>query len=105
MPLPSEIDVEKALEGLVETDERFAQASARQVAAKEGLKVARAKAMPAVGTVAQREASALMSADYALALDELRTAEFEKTLMHLRRQNWQTQIDVWRSLNANQRRA
>jgi hypothetical protein len=46
-----------------------------------------------------------MSAEYALALDELRTAEFEKTLMHLRRQNWQTQIDVWRSLNANQRRA
>ena len=90
---------------LAESDHAFANACAVYTAAKEGLKIAKASAMPDKGTVAEREKQALVSAEYELAVKKLSAAEYEKTLLHLQREQWIMGIDVWRSLNANQRRS
>tara|TARA_R110002020_G_scaffold42017_1_gene123471 strand:+ start:151 stop:441 length:291 start_codon:yes stop_codon:yes gene_type:complete len=95
--------VEKWLMQLGESDEAMAQATATHSAAKENLKVQRALATPSTGTSIERERAALTSAQYKLALDALKEAEFQKTLLSLKRKQWELGIDVWRSLNANMR--
>jgi len=101
--LPTEQHVEKWLMQLGESDEAMAQATATHSAAKENLKVQRALATPSTGTSIERERAALTSAQYKLALDALKEAEFQKTLLSLKRRQWELGIDVWRSLNANMR--
>ena len=103
MSLPTEQHVEKWLMHLGESDEAMAQATATHSAAKENLKVQRALATPSTGTSIERERAALTSAQYKLALDALKEAEFQKTLLSLKRRQWELGIDVWRSLNANMR--
>ena len=103
MSLPTEQHVEKWLMQLGESDEAMAQATATHSAAKENLKVQRALATPSTGTSIERERAALTSAQYKLALDALKEAEFQKTLLSLKRRQWERGIDVWRSLNANMR--
>ncbi len=103
MSLPTEQHVEKWLMQLGESDEAMAQATATHSAAKENLKVQRALATPSTGTSIERERAALTSAQYKLALDALKEAEFQKTLLSLKRRQWELGIDVWRSLNADMR--
>ena len=103
MSLPTEQHVEKWLMQLGESDEAMAQATATHSAAKENLKVQRALATPSTGTSIERERAALTSAQYKLALDARKEAEFQKTLLSLKRRQWELGIDVWRSLNANMR--
>ena len=103
MSLPTAQHVEKWLMQLGESDEAMAQATATHSAAKENLKVQRALATPSTGTSIERERAALTSAQYKLALDALKEAEFQKTLLSLKRRQWELGIDVWRSLNANMR--
>lgn len=105
MSLPNEKMVEKWLNDLGESDHAYANACAVYTAAKEGLKIAKAAAMPNGGTVAEREKQALISAEYEVAVKKLSAAEYEKTLLHLQREQWIMGIDVWRSINANQRRS
>jgi len=105
MSLPNEHMVEKWLNDLGESDHAYANACAVFTSAKEGLKVAKAIAMPISGTVAERERQALLSPEYAAALDKLAAAEYEKTVLNLKREQWIMGIDVWRSINANQRRS
>ena len=88
---------------LGESDEAMAQATATHSAAKENLKVQRALATPPTGTSIERERAALTSAEYRHALEELKEAEYQKTLLSLKRKQWELGIDVWRSLNANMR--
>jgi hypothetical protein len=101
--LPTEQHVEKWLMQLGESDEAMAQATAAYSAAKENIKVQKAIATPSTGTSIERERAALTSAQYKLALDALKEAEFQKTLLSLKRRQWELGIDVWRSLNANMR--
>jgi len=101
--LPTEQHVEKWLMQLGETDEAMAQATAEYSAAKENLKVQRALATPSTGTSIERERAALTSAQYKIALDALKEAEYQKTLLGLKRRQFELGIDVWRSLNANLR--
>ena len=104
MALPTENDVDKALNALAQSDQEYAQRTAELTAAKEGLKVAKAQAMPRKGTSQERENEALTSPQYAEALTKLRDAEYRKVLLGLRREGWALQIEVFRTLSANQRR-
>ena len=105
MSLPNEHMVEKWLNDLGESDHAYAAACAEFTAAKEGLKVAKAIAMPTSGTVAERERQAILSPEYDTAVKKLTAAEYEKILIHTQREQWIMGIDVWRSINANQRRS
>lgn len=104
MSLPTERDVDEAMTKLAETDEKMARAYAALTAAKEGLKIAKAKATPRNGTQLERENEALMSPEYKLAVDALRDAEYRKELLRLKREGWSLMVDVFRTLSANQRR-
>ena len=104
MSLPTEKHVEEWLHKLGETDEAYAQACASLTAAKERLKVAKMEGLPDEGTALEREKAAYTSRAYKDAIAALRDAEANKKLLELRREQWSLGIDVWRSLNANQRR-
>ena len=105
MSLPTENDVDKALNALAESDQLFAQRTAELTAAKEGLKISKAQAMPRKGTSQERENEALTSPQYSEALDKLKKAEYHKVLLGLRREGWQLTIDCWRTLEASRRRS
>ena len=105
MSLPTSNHVERWLEQLGESDAPYAQACAELTAAKELLKVSKMAALPNEGTALEREKAAYTSAEYRLAIERLEKAEYSKKLLELRREQWQLGIDVWRSLNANMRRA
>jgi|TARA_R100000935_G_scaffold54221_1_gene82804 hypothetical protein len=105
MSLPDADMVEMWLHQLGDSDHAYANACAIHTAAKEGLKICKAAQMPATGTVAEKERQALLSPEYAAALDKLTAAEYEKTVLNLKREQWIMGIDVWRSINANQRRS
>lgn len=104
MSLPTEKDVDEALQKLAETDEKMARATAVLTAAKEGLKIAKAKATPRQGTALERENEALMSPEYQVAVDALRDADYRRELLRLKREGWSLLIEVFRTLSANQRR-
>lgn len=105
MSLPTEQDVDRALNALAESDQEYAQRTAQLTAAKEGLKVAKAMATPRTGTALERENDALTSPQYAEALEKLKKAEYFKVLLGLKREGWSLTIDVWRSLEASRRRS
>ena len=105
MSLPTENDVDKALNTLAQSDQEYAQRTAELTAAKEGLKVDKAQAMPRKGTSQERENEALTSPQYAEALTKLRDAEHRKVFLGLRREGWQLTIDVWRILEASRRKS
>ena len=88
---------------LGESDEAMAQATAEYSAAKENIKVQKAIATPSSGTSIERERAALTSAEYRHALEKLKEAEYQKTLLGLKRKQWELGIHVWQSLNANMR--
>lgn len=104
MSLPTERDVDEAMQKLATTDEKMAQAIAALTAAKEGLKIAKARATPRAGTALERENEALTSPEYALAVETLKDAEYRRELLRLRRERWDLIVEVWRTLSANQRR-
>tara|TARA_R110002110_G_scaffold76797_1_gene202065 strand:+ start:291 stop:587 length:297 start_codon:yes stop_codon:yes gene_type:complete len=97
--------VSDALHFISESDISYAAACAAYTVAKEGLKIAKASAMPDKGTVAEREKQAVLSDEYQQAIKKLGHAEYEKIYLHLKRESRILNIDVWRSINANQRRS
>ena len=105
MGLPTESNVEEWLKKLGESDQPYAAACATLTVKKESLKIAKARALGATGTAAEKERTALTSPEYQIAIEELRDAEYEKKLLELRRTQYILGIEVWRSLNANLRKS
>tara|TARA_Y100001972_G_scaffold49915_1_gene61338 strand:+ start:13 stop:330 length:318 start_codon:yes stop_codon:yes gene_type:complete len=105
MPLPNLKDVEKALEFLSETDDKYAEAYAKDSLSKEWTKVVKYENLPEDGTILSREAEAYSSENYKQALREEEQKRYNKKKLELQMENATLVIEVWRSLNANQRRS
>ena len=103
--LPNEDDAADCIRELGESEQEFAQAYAALIAAREGLKIARAQALPKVGSVQERESAALTSAEYRLALEKLEQSEFDHQYLKLKRARWEMTFQFWRTLEASRRNA
>ena len=104
MSLPDRERVAKALDYLVSTDESYARAVASLEAAEMAQKQAREIAfLESDGTQAERAARANSAGAVKLAAQKVETAVFEKELLKARRATALVVIEVWRSLNSNQR--
>ena len=99
--------MEKALYYLATTDEDLAGAKAERVKADRMLKtvLALSKRASNASTVADRETEALCSDTYQNAIEEEFKAIAAHELLMAKRSTEQTIIDVWRSLNASQRKS
>ena len=104
--LPDERRVERALDFLCRTDGPYARATARLAAAELRVKQAREIAfLEAEGTQGERAAKALSSDGVKEASEALEKAIEQKELLKAQRTTATVVIEVWRSLNANQRRS
>ena len=106
MSLPDEKQIERAIHYLTETDKTFADLKAAVGALEHGIKIAEALGyLQAEGPQEARKAAARSSNEYRQAVDEWENCKAEFHLIENKRNRATTEIDVWRSLNANQRRA
>jgi histidine ammonia-lyase len=102
--LPDRARVGRALDYLVSTDEPYARACAALEAAEMAMKQAREIAfLEAEGTQGERASKANASGAVRLSAKAVETAVFEKELLKARRATALVLIDIWRSLNSNQR--
>lgn len=106
MSLPTEKEVDNALAYLVETDRSFANLKASMSALEYGIKIAEALGvMEAEGAQALRQAASRSSQRYLDAVNSYKEAKAEFHYIENKRNRAITVIDVWRSVNANQRRS
>jgi hypothetical protein len=98
-------DVEKALDYLKDTDEAHAKAKALVKALEHGFKTIKAEEyLNATGTNGEREQRAYASTAYKELTNRYAQAVIDFELMENKRERAALTIDVWRSLNANQRK-
>ena len=97
--------MEKALKYLAETDEEYAYAKTHALKMERKAKsVFRVMFLAESGTVAEREAKADKSNEYQEASEAEFTAKTHLEHIKAKRDTEALVIDVWRSLNASQRR-
>jgi len=102
--LPDSRRVAKALDFLVSSDGEYARRTAALAAAELRVKQAREVAfLGAEGTQAERAAQAILDPTVTEANKALEEAIYKKELIKAQRASAQVLIEVWRSLNANQR--
>lgn len=102
--LPDSRRVAKALDFLVSSDGEYARRTAALAAAELRVKQAREVAfLGAEGTQAERAAQAILDPAVTEANKALEEAIYKKELIKAQRASAQVLIEVWRSLNANQR--
>ena len=58
----------------------------------------------ATGTVAERDAIAYNSTEFTAYVDNLRDATIDLEILEAKRESWQREIEIWRTLSANRRR-
>ena len=105
MPLPTETDVSRALTHLAATDGPVGVLRARVKGLEYQRKVIYGLAfLDATGTVGEREATAYASSTYRAFVEDYENAVAECETMAAKRKRAELTIEVWRSLNANQRR-
>ena len=105
MPAITQDRMESAMEFLADTDEDYANEKAQVERSEILRKRVRARVfLTADGTVAERQAKAEIAAEVEQAdADHCKTIALFETLK-AKRQRAEIVIDVWRSLNASQRR-
>ena len=98
-------DAEKALDYLKETDEPEAKLKASVEYYKEKKKMIIADMIGASSesSVSAKEHEAYRSTAYNQWLNDYKSAVVEYNIMHNRRLSAALQIEMWRSINANQR--
>jgi hypothetical protein len=97
--------VESALEYLVDTDEEYARSNAYVKMAPYYLKLIKAKHfLDAAGTVAERESKAYASHEYKKFYSQLEDATVKAETLEAKRESAQREVDIWRTISANQRR-
>ena len=97
--------VDRALGWLVDNAEKAAQARANRVLLEESCRSLKAKLMKEAGqeSLGAQEREALASDAYQTHLEGLRAAVYEDERYRLLRAAAEARIEVWRSLQANQR--
>ena len=98
-------ELELAHNGLVDTDERYGRRSAYVKMGPYYTKLIKAKLfLDAGGTVAERDAIAYNSTEITTYVDNLRDATVDLEILEAKRESWQREIEIWRTLSANRRR-
>ena len=106
MGLPDTDRVGRAINYLCESDEQYARAAAQLEAAELRVKQVREVAfLEATGTQAERAAKANQTPEALEANADLERKVYAKELLKARRSTAMVVIDVWRTLEASQRRA
>ncbi len=101
----SDAELESAHNGLADTDERYGRRSAYVKMGPYYTKLIKAKHfLDASGTVAERDAIAYASSEFTTYVDNLRDATIDLEILEAKRESWQREIDIWRTLSANRRR-
>ena len=96
---------EAAHNALTDSDEEYGTLSAYVKMAPHMTKLIKAKAfLNTSGTVAERESMAYASEDYKKFTANLRDAMVEYEVLHARRESWQREVDIWRTVSANRRK-
>ena len=102
--LSNEKTVEESMAYLSDTDEEYARSSAYVKMAPYYLKLIEAKHfLEHTGTVAERESMAFSSTEYKKWLDRLDEMTVKAETMEAKRESAQREVDIWRTICANQR--
>ena len=98
-------DAEKALNYLKATDEEAARAKALYQGLDEAKKTVLAcEFMKADGSASERNQIALSSGEYLLHLEKMDNSLLDFEIIKNRRKSAELQIEMWRSVNSNQRK-
>lgn len=98
-------DAEKALRYMVDSDEEFARAKTLYDALSEQRKsIAALEYGKLTGSAAEKNQQALASEVYQLHLQAIRDAQIEFEILRSKRLTNMCIIDMWRSVNSNQRK-
>jgi hypothetical protein len=102
--LQNDTKVEEAMTYLADTDEEYARSSAYVKMAPYYLKLIKATHFLAhTGTVAERESIAYASSAYEHFVEELDEMTVKAETMESKRESAQREVDIWRTICANQR--
>ncbi len=99
------IDIMKHLQTLYDLGPKYAEAKGQRVMLEESLKVAKAESFIAsdAQTVAQKEASAITSKEYATAIKGLSVAIENEERLKRALITAEAAVEVWRSLESSRR--
>jgi len=96
---------EEAHNGLSDTDETYGLRSAYVKMAPLVTKIIKGRNfLDASGTVAERDAIAYTSTEFTTYVDKLREATVDLEILEAKRESWQREVEIWRTLSANKRR-
>lgn len=105
MSLPTEDDVDRALQYLAATDEGVSKAIASVKAHEHHMKTEKAFGfIRAKGTVAEREAQSLTTDGYVTSTQEHENLWADMETLKAKRKRNELVIDVWRTCAANSRK-
>lgn len=98
--------IEKSLEYLTDTDEEFGRMMGYMKLSKYWLSCVEADSVKLCtdGTQLQRRSEALTSPTYMAFLEELTKKSEELYVMEFKRESAQREVDIWRTISANQRK-
>ena len=96
---------EAAHNTLADTDEEYGRMSAYVKMAPYYLKLIKAKKyLDSAGTIAERDAHAYSSPEYMEYVDGWDATTVELEILEAKRESWQREVEIWRTISANQRR-
>jgi hypothetical protein len=96
---------EAAHNALSETDQEYGTMSAYVKMAPHYIKLIKARELlKAMGTVAEKESAAYSSKPYVDYLAKLDDTIVKFEIMEAKRESWQREVEIWRTISANQRR-
>lgn len=102
--MEKDINPEKALNYLAQTDEPYAKAKARVKYLDYKRHTIKATALlEATGTVGERESIAYTSPEMKAFLEEYREAVYDEQILASKRKSAELAIEIWRSQNSNRR--
>ena len=96
---------EAAHNALAETDEEYGRLKAYVELSTQYTKIIKAQNfLKSSGTVAERENTAYASKDYTDYAEKLSQEIVDFRVLEAKRETWQREVDIWRTISANHRR-
>ena len=96
---------EVAHNALSDSDKEYGTVLAYVKMAPTAVRLIKSKAfLMTSGTVAEREAMAYTSDAYKKHVNDLNDAMVEYEILNARRESWQREVDIWRTISANRRK-
>lgn len=96
---------EAAHHALSDTDKEYGTVAAYVKMAPTAVRLIKSESfLMTSGTVAERDAMAYTSDSYKKHVHNLGEAMVEYEVLNARRESWQREVDIWRTISANRRR-